>query len=205
LGKGGRVSAAPLSAFSAAEIVKHYATRAGLDPASFAVRSLRAGFPTRAAGHGASVFKMMRVSRHRSVALRAPGRSVQGTRWGGVPVDRFDITERREPPGVRLRLGGGKSIRRMEAISRFLQAAQPTVPLSIPSSVRRMAANGDGLTKAPRSLFVLPLHLCDQEPSIGGMGSHFASQSSGSATVFAVAQSQQGLLDEYICWLLHFP
>jgi hypothetical protein len=35
VGRGGRVSAAPLSGFSAAEIVKHYATRAGLDPAPF--------------------------------------------------------------------------------------------------------------------------------------------------------------------------
>jgi integrase len=57
VGKGDRVSAAPLSAFSAAEIVKHYATCAGLDPASFAGHSLRAGFLTSAAQHGASVFK----------------------------------------------------------------------------------------------------------------------------------------------------
>jgi site-specific recombinase XerD len=63
----GCVAAAPLSAFSAAEIVKHYATRAGLDPASFAGHSLRSGFLTSAAEHGASVFKMMEVSRHRSV------------------------------------------------------------------------------------------------------------------------------------------
>jgi hypothetical protein len=67
VGKGNRVSAAPLSPFSAAEIVNHYAARTDLDPASFAVRSLRAGFPIRAAEHGASVFKMMGVSRHRSV------------------------------------------------------------------------------------------------------------------------------------------
>jgi site-specific recombinase XerD len=66
VGKGDRVSAATLSAFSAAEIVKHYATRASLDPASFAGHSLRSGFLTSAAEHGASVFKMMEVSRHRS-------------------------------------------------------------------------------------------------------------------------------------------
>jgi hypothetical protein len=41
--KGDRVSAAPFSAFSAAEIVKYYATRAGLDPRTFAGHSLRAG------------------------------------------------------------------------------------------------------------------------------------------------------------------
>jgi hypothetical protein len=40
VGKGDRVSAGPLAAFSAAEIVKHYATRAGLDPAGFAGHSL---------------------------------------------------------------------------------------------------------------------------------------------------------------------
>ncbi len=56
--KGGRVSGAPLSAFSAAEIVKHYATRAGLDPRTFAGRSLRSGFLTSAAEAGASAFKM---------------------------------------------------------------------------------------------------------------------------------------------------
>jgi hypothetical protein len=47
--------------------VKQYAKRAGLDPRSFAGHSLRAGFLTSAAEHGASVFKMMEVSRHRSV------------------------------------------------------------------------------------------------------------------------------------------
>jgi hypothetical protein len=52
VGKGARISAASLSAFSAAEIVKHYANRAGLDPASFAGHSLRAGFLTSAAEHG---------------------------------------------------------------------------------------------------------------------------------------------------------
>jgi hypothetical protein len=62
-----RVSATSLSAFSADEIVKHYATRAGLDPAGFAGHSLRSGFPTSAAKRGASVFKMTEVSRHRSV------------------------------------------------------------------------------------------------------------------------------------------
>ena len=39
----------------------------GLDPAVFAGHSLRAGFLTSAAKRGASIFKMMDVSRHRSV------------------------------------------------------------------------------------------------------------------------------------------
>jgi hypothetical protein len=43
VGKGDSVSAASLSAFSAAELVKDYATRAGLDPRTFAGHSLRAG------------------------------------------------------------------------------------------------------------------------------------------------------------------
>jgi hypothetical protein len=50
-----------------ARIVKQYATRAGLDPSTFAAHSLRAGFLTSAAEHGASVLKLMEVSRHRSV------------------------------------------------------------------------------------------------------------------------------------------
>jgi integrase len=65
--KGQRLQAVPLSAFSAAQIVKTYAERAGLDPVQFAGHSLRSGFLTSAAESGASVFKMMEVSRHRSV------------------------------------------------------------------------------------------------------------------------------------------
>jgi site-specific recombinase XerD len=65
--KGGRIQPEPLSAFSAAQIVKRYAERAGLDPAAYAGHSLRAGFLTSAAEAGASVFKMTEVSRHKSV------------------------------------------------------------------------------------------------------------------------------------------
>jgi site-specific recombinase XerD len=56
-----------LTAQSVALIVKAYAKRAGLDPRLFSGHSLRAGFLTSAAQHGASIFKMMDVSRHRSV------------------------------------------------------------------------------------------------------------------------------------------
>jgi hypothetical protein len=49
------------------EIVKAYAERVGLDPALFAGHSVRSGFLTSAAKRGASIFKMMDVSRHRSV------------------------------------------------------------------------------------------------------------------------------------------
>ena len=65
--KGGRVQAVPLSAFSAAQLVKAYAERAGLDPAAYAGHSLRSGFLTGAAESGASVLKMMEVSQHKSV------------------------------------------------------------------------------------------------------------------------------------------
>ena len=65
--KGGRVQAEALTPHSAAQIVKAYAKRAGLDPAMFAGHSLRAGFLTSAAELGASIFKMMDQSRHKSV------------------------------------------------------------------------------------------------------------------------------------------
>jgi site-specific recombinase XerD len=49
------------------DIVKEHAARLRLDPNQFAGHSLRAGFLTSAASRGASIFKMMDVSRHRSV------------------------------------------------------------------------------------------------------------------------------------------
>jgi site-specific recombinase XerD len=65
--KGGRVLPQALTAESVANIVKARARRAGFDAATFAGHSLRAGFLTSAAEHGASVFRMMEVSRHKSV------------------------------------------------------------------------------------------------------------------------------------------
>ena len=62
-----RVQVVPLTPHSAAMIVKTYAGRAGLDPVQFAGNSPRSGFLTSAAESGASVFKMMEVSRHKSV------------------------------------------------------------------------------------------------------------------------------------------
>jgi site-specific recombinase XerD len=64
--KGGAV-AGRLPAQSVADIVKIYAERVGLDPAMFAGHSMRSGFLTSAAKRGASIFKMMDQSRHRSV------------------------------------------------------------------------------------------------------------------------------------------
>jgi integrase len=67
INKAGAVSARRLSDRSVANLVKAYAGRAGLDAKLFAGHSLRSGFLTTAAGKGASIFKMMDVSRHKSV------------------------------------------------------------------------------------------------------------------------------------------
>jgi site-specific recombinase XerD len=65
--KGGTVRTSRLTCRSVANIVKAYAKRAGFDASMFSGHSLRAGFITSAAGNGASIFKMMDVSRHKSV------------------------------------------------------------------------------------------------------------------------------------------
>ena len=65
--KAGTVRASRLTCRSVANFVKAYAARAGFDASTFSGHSLRAGFLTSAAGKGASIFKMMDVSRHKSV------------------------------------------------------------------------------------------------------------------------------------------
>jgi site-specific recombinase XerD len=65
--KAGTVRPSRLTDRSVANIVKAYAARAGFDADTFSGHSLRAGFLTSAAGKGASIFKMMDVSRHKSV------------------------------------------------------------------------------------------------------------------------------------------
>jgi integrase len=67
VGKGGRVLPDRLRAQSVAFIVNAYAARLGLDADTFSGHSLRSGFLTSAAARGASLFKMMDVSRHKSV------------------------------------------------------------------------------------------------------------------------------------------
>ncbi len=64
--RGGHVQSERLSDRSVANIVKAHAERVGLNPALFSGHSLRAGFLTSAAKRGASHFKMMATSRHRS-------------------------------------------------------------------------------------------------------------------------------------------
>lgn len=65
--KGGNLRPQAISDKSIAETVKKYAQLAGLDPDQFAGHSLRAGFITSAAEAGANLFKIMDVSRHKSV------------------------------------------------------------------------------------------------------------------------------------------
>jgi site-specific recombinase XerD len=67
VGKGGRLLPNRLTPQSVALIVKAYAARLRLDPGAFSGHSLRSGFLTSAAARGASLFKMMDVSRHKSV------------------------------------------------------------------------------------------------------------------------------------------
>jgi integrase len=71
INKAGRVARSRLTDRSVANIVKVYAERAGFDASTYSGHSLRSGFLTSAAANGASIFKMMDVSRHKSVeALR---------------------------------------------------------------------------------------------------------------------------------------
>jgi integrase len=68
--KAATVAVSRLTCRSVANIIKAYAERAGYDACTFSGHSLRAGFLTSAAGNGASIFKMMDVSRHKSVDTR---------------------------------------------------------------------------------------------------------------------------------------
>ncbi|UPJ97401.1 site-specific integrase [Bradyrhizobium sp. 172] len=67
INKRDRVSQARLTSRSVASIIKEMARRIGLDASALSGHSLRSGFLTSAAANGASVFKMMDVSRHRSI------------------------------------------------------------------------------------------------------------------------------------------
>ena len=65
--KAGTVPGSRLTDRSVANIIKAYAGRAGFDASTFSGHSLRSGFLTSAGGKGASIFKMMDVSRHKSM------------------------------------------------------------------------------------------------------------------------------------------
>jgi site-specific recombinase XerD len=72
IGRSGKVSGRRLCDRAVTVTVKRYAKQTGLDPKTFSAHSLRSGFLTSAAANGASIFKMMDVSRHKSIdTLRA--------------------------------------------------------------------------------------------------------------------------------------
>jgi len=64
--RGAVVLADPLRPQCIAEVVKLYAEKAGYNPADFSGHSLRSGLLTSAAARGASIFKLLEVSRHKS-------------------------------------------------------------------------------------------------------------------------------------------
>jgi site-specific recombinase XerD len=66
-GKGGRIFETALTPQSIGQLVKKYAGKAGFNPEEYAGHSLRSGFLTSAAMNGASIFKMMDISRHKSM------------------------------------------------------------------------------------------------------------------------------------------
>ena len=66
-GPGCKISKSGLSDRTVADIVKRYARAAGLDAGLFSGHSLRAGFVTSALEHGADLFKVMDVTRHKRV------------------------------------------------------------------------------------------------------------------------------------------
>jgi site-specific recombinase XerD len=63
----GRVGRARMNAGSVARLIKRAAAAAGLDPASYAGHSLRAGFATQAFLNGAAEVSIMRQTRHKSL------------------------------------------------------------------------------------------------------------------------------------------
>ena len=69
INRHGQVQVRGLSGIDVARVVKKLAERAGLDPASYAGHSLRAGHATSAAMAGASERSIMRQTGHRSVGM----------------------------------------------------------------------------------------------------------------------------------------
>jgi integrase len=65
--RGGHVTEQAVSPRTIATVVKKYAALAGFDPDEFGGHSLRSGFATSAAANGATLFRLMDQTRHRSV------------------------------------------------------------------------------------------------------------------------------------------
>ena len=69
LWRGGRPRGKALHPTEVARVVKRCAEAIGLDPADYSGHSLRAGFVTSAAAHGARLDKIMDVTRHASAGM----------------------------------------------------------------------------------------------------------------------------------------
>jgi integrase len=75
--EGGKVADIAISTDGLCRIVKRHASRIGLDPADIGAHSLRSGYITSGAQTGATIWKLIEHSRHRSVeTLRGYVRSV---------------------------------------------------------------------------------------------------------------------------------
>ena len=96
--KGGRLSSDRLADRAVGSIVKRYADRIGLDAADFSGHSLRSGFITSAAKRGASIFKMMDQSRHKS--WTRCGDTFERARYSATMPVREVVTSAR-PTGLR--------------------------------------------------------------------------------------------------------
>lgn len=69
--KGGVIGDEKLSDRAIADIIKHYAHKAGLDPEKYSGHSLRSGLATSAAQHGVSSWKIRQQTGHKSDAMLA--------------------------------------------------------------------------------------------------------------------------------------
>jgi len=69
LRRGGHLQGRPMHPTDVARLIKRYVRAAGMDPAEYSGHSLRAGFVTCAAVHGARLDKIMEVTRHSSAAM----------------------------------------------------------------------------------------------------------------------------------------
>lgn len=75
------IPTAQLSPYGVVIVLKRRAQAAGVDPAGLAGHSLRSGFLTSAAANGASIWKLMEVSRHRDLgSVRGYVRAVEAFR-----------------------------------------------------------------------------------------------------------------------------
>lgn len=69
--KGGVIADEKLSDRAIADIIKHYARKAGLNPEKYSGHSLRSGLATSAAQHGVSSWKIRQQTGHKSDAMLA--------------------------------------------------------------------------------------------------------------------------------------